>query len=154
MSEPIGTPPATSPTGAEEKRDSTAAGRDRSSNAVRVERHKRKLAANGLRQLNVQVPVSSHGLLKVLAQRLRDGEDPNLVLFDLVAEQSIPAFDAELPPRIDPKPPLHRGELKSPPVEPNGTTDRAEADAHIVRRIREVLDRGGWRAALIRGLLD
>ncbi len=154
MSEPIGTPPATSSIEAEENRDSTATARNRSSNAVRVERHKRKLAANGLRQLNVQVPVSSHGLLKALAQRLRDGEDPNLVLFDLVAEQSVPAFDTELPPRIDPKPPLHREELKSPPAESNGTTERAEVDAHIVRRIREVLERGGWRAALIRGLLD
>lgn len=153
MSEPAGTPP-TSTTAPEGASTSPAAKQRRSANAVRVERHKRKLAANGLRQLNVQVPVSAHGLLRDLAQRLRDGEDPNLVLFDLVAEQSVPAFDADLPPRIDPKPPLHRSDLKSPPVELDGNGDRAEADAHIVKRIREVLARGGWRAAVIRNLLD
>lgn len=124
----------------------------RTPNALRVARHKRKLAAQGLRQLNVQVPVDAHDLLKALAQRLRAGEDPTAALFDLVAQQSAPFDRPPADRRIAPRPPLVRAELK------NGGRDPAEddraAEARIGARVREILDRGGWRAALMRNLLS
>lgn len=123
-----------------------------SANAVRVARHKRKLAAMGLRQLNVQVPVETHDLLKALAQRLRDGEDPSAALFDLVAEQSAPAEPSAMERRIDPRPPLDRSELKNR-MGAETPEDRMRADAQLGARVREILSRGGWRAGLLRNLL-
>lgn len=46
-----------------------------SANAVRTQRHKEKLAAAGVRQLNLQAPEALHEALKEMAQAAREGRD-------------------------------------------------------------------------------
>lgn len=134
-------------------------------NAVRVARHRARQAARGLKQLNVQVPVDAHAVVKSLARRLRDGEDLTLVLFDLVADVTAPdlarAAAASIPTpgrdveraerRQAPRPPLERTELKRAPP---GVPTRPGEEEELIRRARQVLRRGGWRATVIRRMVE
>ena len=130
-------------------------------NAARVARHRARQAARGLKQLNVQVPVDAHAVVKALARRLRDGEDLTLVLFDLVADVTAPDVaraaagagprDAERTERQAPRPPLEKTELKRAPP---GVPTRPGEEEELIRRARQVLRRGGWRATVIRRMVE
>jgi len=94
--------------------------------ATRQQRHREKLESVGIRQVNIQAPAEAHPVIKVLAERLREGEDLQAVLRDL-AKNGTPAAPA---PSAKPKP-------KPEPADP----------------VAEVIERGGWRAWLLRWLL-
>ncbi len=132
-----------------------------SGNAVRVARHRARQEAKGLKQLNVQVPVDAHTVVKTLARRLRDGEDLTLVLFDLVATVTAPDLvpgngaetreEERVERRQSPRPPLERTELKRAPP---GIPTRPGEEEELIRRARQVLRRGGWRATVIRRMIE
>lgn len=151
-------------------------------NAARVARHRRKLAEKGLQQINVQVPVAVHPVVKDMARRLRDGEDLTVVLFDLVADVTSPepvrappqlgksrkggrtpssngttAREAETeiePPdgRVPPRPPLTKTELKR--REATSPPNRPGEEEELMRQVRQTLRRGGWRASVIRRMVE
>ena len=110
----------------------------RSGNAIRVARHKQKLAAAGIRQLNIRVPEAGHGLMKELARRLLAGATPEEALFDLAATVSAAGPDVAFGA------PTSGGGLPA--------ADKS-SEEELVGRIQHVLRRGGWRAAAIKRLL-
>lgn len=93
--------------------------------ATRQQKHREKLESEGVKQVNIVAPAETHPVIKVLAERLRQGEDLQAVLRDL-AKGGAPAAPA---PGTKPKP-------------------AAAADP-----VAEVIERGGWRAWLLRWLL-
>ncbi|MDP5132011.1 MAG: hypothetical protein NWQ54_14100 [Paraglaciecola sp.] len=52
----------------------------RSKNALRVEKNRDKKAADGVKQLNVEVPEQHRDLLKVMAKAMKDGLNPSEAL--------------------------------------------------------------------------
>lgn len=62
-------------------------------NAARVARHRRRKAADGIRQVNLMVPEAAHRPLKELAKRLRRGEALEAAMFEVLSglEQTSPA---------------------------------------------------------------
>lgn len=94
--------------------------------ASRQQRHRKKLESGGAKQVNIVAPVEAHPVLKVLAERLREGEDLQAVLRDLAKTGAQTSAAA---PRNKPKPTV-------------------EADP-----VNQVIERGGWRAWLLRWLL-
>lgn len=54
-------------------------------NAARVARHRRRLEAGGVKQVNLMIPISAHAPLKMLAKRLRDGEALEAAMFEVLS---------------------------------------------------------------------
>lgn len=54
-------------------------------NAARVARHRRRKAADGIRQVNLMVPEAAHRPLKELAKRLRRGEALEAAMFEVLS---------------------------------------------------------------------
>ena len=98
--------------------------------ATRQQRHREKLESAGIRQVNIQAPAEAHPVIKALAERLRQGEDLQAVLADLARDGSTVAPEAKPEPRPKPRP-------APTPADP----------------VAEVIERGGWRAWLLRWLL-
>ena len=97
--------------------------------ATRQQRHREKLEKEGVKQVNIVAPAEAHPVIKALAERLRQGEDLQTVLRDL-AKGGAPAAPAPgAKPRPKPKP------------------------ATTADPVAEVIERGGWRAWLLRWLL-
>jgi len=97
--------------------------------ATRQQRHREKLENEGVKQVNIVAPAEAHPVIKALAERLRQGEDLQTVLRDL-AKGGAPAAPAPgAKPRPKPKP------------------------ATTADPVAEVIERGGWRAWLLRWLL-
>ena len=68
-----------------------------SKNALRVQRHREKAAAEGLGQVNVVAPEAARKALKTIAKRTSGGEPLEAVLRDLAGLQSpqaVPEADA------------------------------------------------------------
>ena len=97
--------------------------------ATRQQRHREKLESGGVKQVNLMAPVEAHPVIRALAERLRQGEDLQTVLRDLARDGATAAPEAKPQPRPKPKP-------------------ATEADP-----VAEVIQRGGWRAWLLRWLL-
>jgi len=97
--------------------------------ATRQQRHREKLENEGVKQVNILAPAEAHPIIKALAERLRQGEDVQAVLRDLARDGATTAPEAKPQPRPKPKP-------------------ATEADP-----VAEVIERGGWRAWLLRWLL-
>lgn len=97
--------------------------------ATRQQRHREKLENEGVKQVNILAPAEAHPVIKALAERLRQGEDVQAVLRDLARPGATTAPEAKPQPRPKPKP-------------------ATEADP-----VAEVIERGGWRAWLLRWLL-
>lgn len=94
--------------------------------ATRQKRHREKLESGGVKQVNIVAPAEAHPVIKMLAERLREGEDLQAVLRDLAKTGAQTPAAA---PRNKPKPTV-------------------EADP-----VNQVIERGGWRAWLLRWLL-
>lgn len=99
--------------------------------ATRQQRHREKLENEGVKQVNILAPAEAHPVIKALAERLRQGEDVQAVLRDLARPGATTAPEAKPQPRPKPKP-----------------KPATEADP-----VAEVIERGGWRAWLLRWLL-
>lgn len=97
--------------------------------ATRQQRHREKLENEGVKQVNIVAPAEAHPVIKALAERLRQGEDVQAVLRDLARDGATAAPEAKPQPRPKPRP-------------------ATEADP-----VAEVIERGGWRAWLLRWLL-
>lgn len=95
--------------------------------ATRQQRHREKLQNEGVKQVNILAPAEAHPIIKALAERLRQGEDVQAVLRDLARDGATTAPEAKPQPR--PKP------------------------ATAADPVAEVIERGGWRAWLLRWLL-
>lgn len=98
--------------------------------ATRQQRHREKLENEGVRQVNIVAPAEAHPVIRALAERLRQGEDLQAVLADLARDGSTVAPEAKPEPRPKPRP-------APTPADP----------------VAEVIERGGWRAWLLRWLL-
>lgn len=59
---------------------------DKSANAKRVAKHREKAATEGVKQINVLAPESSHESIKQIAERTRGGENVEDVLRSLAPE--------------------------------------------------------------------
>jgi hypothetical protein len=100
--------------------------------ATRQQRHREKLQDEGVKQVNVQAPAEAHPVIRALAERLRQGEDLQAVLRDLAKTGAPAAPDAKPQPQPQPQP-RPRPAASDP--------------------VAEVIQRGGWRAWLLRWLL-
>lgn len=97
--------------------------------ATRQRKHREKLENEGVKQVNILAPAEAHPVIKALAERLRQGEDVQAVLRDL-AKDGAPAAPAP-------------GAKPQPKPRPATTADP----------VAQVIERGGWRAWLLRWLL-
>ena len=78
-----------------------------SRNALRVQKHREKAAAEGLRQVNVVAPEAARDALKAIAKRTAGGEPLEAVLRDLAGlqrPQAVPVPGPAPAPKVDTSP--------------------------------------------------
>lgn len=76
-----------------------------SKNALRVQKHREKAAADGLGQVNVVAPEAARDALKAIAKRTAGGEPLEAVLRDLAGLQRPHAVPGSAPaPKVDTSP--------------------------------------------------
>lgn len=103
---------------------------ERTEKAVRQERHRKKRAADGTRQINVEAPDTEEArvALRHVAASMRHGIIAAAVVIDLIERERNAPTD-----------------VPSAPVEP-------DPFAGELARLRQVLAKGGWRARALRWL--
>jgi hypothetical protein len=80
-----------------------------SKNALRVQKHREKVAAEGLGQVNVVAPEAARDALKAIAKRTAGGEPLEAVLRDLTGLQRPQAVPGPAPaPKVDTSPEAER----------------------------------------------